>query len=488
MQRIFLLLVLLVLQKNIFSQSDTSSKKWVTLKDNFVLDGYIQTQWAYSTKPDSVWYNSVSAGFFDRFVSNRFSIRRGRLNFTFEKDFVKAKLGMDLTERSFGITDMYVQLTEPWMDAVSLKVGNMEIPFGAELDYSSSKRTSMERSNTIQHLFPSNRDLGVQLALNFPENNKAHGLQFNVGVFNGSSGAVDINKYKDFVLRARFDKVIKNENWEFGAGVSSYFGGHNHISDYSGSGFNEFGVFKVGKNDSLKTAFVLDSTLTATAGSNGLKIDRNYFAVDAHVGAKWAAGKSSIGTEIIFGQQPGRIDRTFFPNNFYSATSYSLTGPQMGVSWPFFAPPIPANPTTVKPVSVPYNTMIRNFFGGHVTFSQSILETGLEVYFRYDWYDPNTEVEGKEISIIQDLSTPALGLSVADIKYQCFSPGIAYNYKDMLRISAQYDIVRNEETNIEGRPIKALTDDDVIPSTGFKTDMKDDVFVLRFQYKFSTKN
>ncbi len=68
------------------------------------------------------------------------------------------------------IKDAYLRFSAPWLkNAVALKGGVYDRPFGFEISYSSSSRESPERSRIFQVLFPGERDLGFGLELQGPE-------------------------------------------------------------------------------------------------------------------------------------------------------------------------------------------------------------------------------------------------------------------------------------------------------------------------------
>jgi hypothetical protein len=460
-------------------------KRWDKVKNMISVTGYVQAEWNYTNKPDSVDLNTMTR-FYERFDNNSFTIRRGRLGLVFEHDITKAMFGFDLTERSMQVTDLFFQITEPWSRTVSAKMGIYQIPFGFETQQPSFKRIFPERSRVVQHLFPTTRDLGASIIIEVPEGKKLHGLKISGSVFNGESRFSETNKYKDFSAAVRYNKKFKNDDIEIGLGASYYNGAVAHFSDYGTNPFNpiEFFVYRIGQNDTGRVAYLRDSVTSVAAGQSGIKITRAYYGADAQINFKWAGGRTHIGTEFIAGQQPGIVPRILDPIGLYRATSYSPTGPQFGVSWVFYANPTPANPTSVQRIRQPYHTLVRKFRGGYVQFAHEIMNTGLTVMFKYDWYDPNVQVKGSDIDIIPDFSKQQLGLSVADIKYQTYGFGLNYRINDFMSVTAYYDLVRNEATNIRGRAFDSGFDDVIFPSPGFLSDVKDDVFTLRMQFQF----
>jgi len=269
----------------------------------------------------------------------------------------------------------------------------------------------------------------------------------------------------------------------FGTGLQGRFehfvvlGRINTVTD-------QFYIFQGIEKTAGDTAyFAADSAFTAKAGRDGVRVPRIYYGVDARIGAKWKGGKTKVSAEFITGKQTSTMARTLDPLRFYTATSYTPRGLVAGVSWVNYAPPTPANPVSVSIQRGATHNFIRKFRGGSISFLHEIMETGLELGFRYDWYDPNTEVGGRDIRIIPSLSE-GLRLSVADVKYQTFSISLNYTVNDYVKFLVNYDIVRNENTSIEPRGVLNDTDDTLTPNWGFIEDQPDDVLTVRMQIRF----
>ena len=80
---------------------------------------------------------------------------------------------------------------------------------------------------------------------------------------------------------------------------------------------------------------------------------------------------------------------------------------------------------------------------------------------KYDWYDPNTAVAGNRIGLG--------GTGITDLSRQAVGFGALWHITDALKLTAYYDIVRNERTS----QIATMS-----------SDLKDNMFTLRLQYKF----
>ena len=81
---------------------------------------------------------------------------------------------------------------------------------------------------------------------------------------------------------------------------------------------------------------------------------------------------------------------------------------------------------------------------------------------KYDWYDPNRKVKES------DIGKPGTNLTVADIRYSTLGVGYAYYMNDNVKLVLYYEFVTNEPTQLPG----------------YTTDIKDNIFTCRIQYRF----
>lgn len=104
---------------------------------------------------------------------------------------------------------------------------------------------------------------------------------------------------------------------------------------------------------------------------------------------------------------------------------------------------------------------VRNFNGAFFYFLQNIVNDKHQLILKYDFYDPNTKLAGNEIGTVANTHG-------ADIRYNTFGFGYTYYINKHIKILAWYDMIRNESTSLDG----------------YTTDLKDNVFTLRTQFKF----
>jgi len=178
------------------TEAFTEMKNVVDGLNRMKLSGYIQAQYVN----DETSVNSLSGPTATR-NKDQFSIRRGRVKFTYQfAPTSRFVIQPDITTSGVVLKDGYVEFTEPWTPwHHTLTAGQFNWPFGFEIGYSSSDREMPERSRVIRTLFPGERDRGIQ----FSGLGMADRFNYKVGVVNGTGTAqsFDFNKRKDIVGR-----------------------------------------------------------------------------------------------------------------------------------------------------------------------------------------------------------------------------------------------------------------------------------------------
>lgn len=370
---------------------------------------------------DSVGVPSFSGGNFAPNVDKRFMVRRGRIKFVYENKLSQYVLQFNATENEVRVKEAYVKFTEPWLQAVSLQMGIFDVPFGFEAPYSSSNLETPERGRMSQTLLPDENDLGGMITFQMPKTSKLNFLKIEAGMFNGTQAkAPDFDFQKDFIGRISVNKTTKSEKIKYSFGASYYDGGVRQSNNFV---YDDIQLLSNGN-----TGFVLQDTLTEKPKGHIAK--RQYIGADVQLSFDFPFGITTLRAEYITGVQPGTSGTTKSPN---------------------------ADPAA--------DTYIRNFDGAYFYFIQNIFQTKHQIVVKYDWYDPNTKVSG------DDIGKSGSKLSKTDLKFTTL--GIGYNYKwdTNVKITLFYDIVTNETS-------KNLV------SSGYYRDIKDNVFTLRFQYKF----
>jgi len=357
-------------------------------------------------------------------------VRRGRVKVAYSGEVTQLAVQIDVTEKGVATKDAYIAFTEPFLKTFGIKAGIFDRPFGYEISYSSSLRESPERGRMSQILFPGERDLGAMLIIQPPKTSKWNFFRIEGGMFAGDGINPDFKQMKDFIGHLTFFGTSKNEFFKWGAGVSYYNGGV-----YQGTKY----IYKMATLDDGETkGFAIDSAST----NLGAYANRGYYGVDAQLTFAFPWGITTLRGEYIMGQQPA------YDGNGSASTN---------------------DPTYYKTAPAK-NTYIRNFNGAYFYFIQDIWKSPVQIAIKYDWYNPNTEVSGDNIKPTYSFNNASFKtyLSSSDIPYATLGLGVNYRFLENLKLCAWYAIVRNQGTMI----------------SGYYTDVKDNVFTLRLQYKF----
>lgn len=191
----------------------------------FKWSGYLQARWetgeasSDSTKVSGSPYTVTSPNL------NRFHVRRARLKLTYDTGALsQAVVYVDAgADRAVKLLEAYVTLLDPWtpLHDHQLTIGQFNVPFGYEIERSSSARELPERSRAENVLFSGERDRGAKLVSQWSER-----LQTSVALLNGGGvnstdfPTTDPTRGKDFVARARWSQGT------FDVAGSYYFGRH----------------------------------------------------------------------------------------------------------------------------------------------------------------------------------------------------------------------------------------------------------------------
>jgi hypothetical protein len=375
--------------------------------------GYVQPQFQWA---DSAGIASYAGGDFPAFTDNRFRVRRGEFKTMFDNGTTQIVANIDITQSGVNVKDVFGRFTEQRWKSLSFTAGIFNRPFGYEVPTSSSLLESPERARMIQILFPGERDGGCMLSFQRPQGSKLNLLKIDLGIFNGSNNANVFDSKKDIIAAIHWNKTNKKETFMYSAGVSYYDGGTANGTKFL---YKNIGVLSNGN-----TGFIVDS---ADGNRNAIS-KKTYTGIDLQTAIVWKAGTTKLRVEYIQGQEPG--------------TSSSNATP------------------SVKPVTDAY---IRQFSGGYAYFIHGIMKTKHQVVVKYDWYDPNTKVNGSMIG------KAGSRLGVADLKYTTLGFGWIYQMNTNVKWTLYYDMVTNEAApNL----------------SGYNHDIPDNVLTVRMQLKF----
>lgn len=395
--------------------------------DHLRISGYMQPQFQYASHKG---IESYAGGDFNKQTDNRFMLRRGRVRFDYAH-FNKRNLPtvqfvfqFDGTERGVNIRDFWGRVFDGKWDVMALTMGMFARPFGYEVNLSSGDREAPERGRMSQILMRSERDMGGMLT--FEPRSKSHPLHYlkvDVGLFNGQglSGPSDFDSHKDLIARvAMKPKAINASGWLLSFGGSILYGGMEQFTK------------KIYKMEGGKADFTVDSTDTNV----GAIAPRQYYGGDAQLvipnGEK--RGSTQFRAEYIRGHQSSTQTDTETPG--------TIPVDKNGAFAPLY---------------------IRPFDGAYFSFLQHLGNPRHQLVLKYDWYDPNRQVKGRQIG-----DASAKYLTPADIRFDTFGFGYVLYFNENMKATFWYDRVWNEGTSLEG----------------FEDDIADNVFTARLQYRF----
>lgn len=387
--------------------------------DHLVIGGYMQPQFQVAGSKGAKGY---FGGDFAPKSNNRFMLRRGRVRFDYahynEKDqpTVQFAIQFDGTERGVNIRDLWGRVFENKWQLFMVTGGMFARPFGYELNLSSSDREAPERGRMSQILMKTERDLGAMVS--FAPRVKNHPLRYlklDIGAFNGQgmTGPNEYDSYKDIIAHIGLKPYPITKKLSLSGGISTLQGGMASPTKY---------IYKIGDGPVGKQ-FIVDSS----ANNTDSKSPRQYHGADMQWKLKTKWGNTELRGEYWFGKQ--------------TATASTSETPGTLTNDPFY---------------------VRKFDGAFICFLQHIVTTSHQLVVKYDWYDPNTSVSGKQIG------QPERKLSPADIKYNTLGFGYVHYFNQNLKLFLWYDHITNESTSLNG----------------YTDDLEDDVFTCRLQFRF----
>lgn len=435
-------LLFIVLQANAQVSTDslntrvTHIEKALKILREFRVIAYVQAQYV---RADTAGARSFEGGDFPSTTNNRFQIRRGRVKLIFDHEgnrgfrIFQFLFQMDMTEKGFQTRDFWGRIIDPWKGWVGLQAGMMDRPFGWEVTSMDDFRESPDRGRMSQIIMPAEKDVGAELVIESPKTSVLANMKYpmhlrlDAGVFNGTGAAAGaFTGRKDFIGRLHICDTIKTSKVDFSiaGGTSMYYGWVMQSTPF---------VYSIAHN--------AENDLVYTVKTDSQGVDKKYYVrryngADIQLTTDYHAGTTILRAEFITGQQPG----------------------------------VATNPTV--PVAVGGDIYLRKFTGVYAYFIQSFkhhLKNNHIIYhdfvFKYDYYNPNTQV--KQTSLNSHIDSR---LNYADIAFHTFGIGYIFRPYDFFQLQVYYDIIKNRATQV----------------TGYTHDAKDNMLVIRAQFKFDT--
>lgn len=369
--------------------------------DRINISGYMQPQLQVANQKGAESYNG---GDFGIHSNSRFMLRRGRIRFDYtrftarDQPSVQFVFQFDGTERGVAIRDFWGRVFENKWQLFSFTAGMFARPFGYEVNVSSSDRETPERGRMSQILMKSERDLGVMGSLE-PRGRSSGWRYFklDLGIFNGQglTGPNEYDSFKDIISRLSLKPYPITRELSVSAGISFLQGGFIQNTKY---------VYHT-DNKNGKKEFIVDSSEDNLYD----EAPRQYRGVDMQWKLKHGWGTTELRSEYWWGTQTATVNETETPGLLLNTPYY-----------------------------------IRKFNGAFFYFLQNIINKKHQIGVKYDWYDPNTELKGKEIG------APGSNISEANIRYDTWSVGYNYYVNEHLKLLLWYDMVNNESTLLPG--------------------------------------
>jgi hypothetical protein len=181
-------------------------------------------------------------------------------------------------------------------------------------------------------------------------------------------------------------------------------------------------IYKIAGVNGGKT-FIADSSIN----NIGRKTPRKYRGFDAQLKIKNTWGKTELRGEYWWGTQTGSANQSSTPGILLNEPYY-----------------------------------VRSFNGAFFYLIQNIINDKHQLILKYDIYDPNTKISG------QNIGTAGTNTHSGDVRYNTWGAGYQYFFDSHIKLLFWYDMIKNENTSLDG----------------FTTDLKDNIFTFRVQFRF----
>ena len=340
--RLFFTLTLLIVGAILLPQQSIHAQTSVT--------GYIHAEWLHFDQSS----NPNGRALFSDAEKSFFQIRRGRIKFSHKRDQFKGVVSGDFNEKGVVVKDAYVGIQALDNDLLNVTVGLFNRP-NYEVELSSSKRESPERSQVVRAFYPKERDLGFKLESS-PKIGSDIQPKIQLALLNGTSRETD--PLKDIASRVTLPLPLGKESK-----VSATIGGSFY---YGGIPQPEDSVVKFEDGNQV-VAYGNGSGSTQGWGN------RMNYGVEAQLAASlFSFGKTSLRGEMLSGVRPSESSR------------------------------IDGSGTEIPTLA------LRNQMGYYLLFVQE-LSKKFALGAKYDLFDRNTDLSGDQVLSAADRQSTVLG-------------------------------------------------------------------------------
>ncbi|MDD3077732.1 MAG: hypothetical protein PHH37_01340 [Paludibacter sp.] len=392
------------------------------------VSGYIQPQFQMGEQSASLKVGTANTDQDGNKIAapfNRFGIRRGRLKFTYDNGGIASGVfQLNITDKP-GLSGATIQLKEAYLNVKDPWINTMGLRAGVF-----DRPFGNEISYSSSLLESTERSKVIQAF--FPEEcdlgamvilQPAKTSQFNFIKFEGGLFAGNAINPETDNKKDFIGHIVASKT--IGSSAKWGFG----VSYYNGGVYQTNNVV-YSMNDNVFTK-------NNNTSNTGAYAKREYYGIDGQFSIETTAGMTQVRAEYMAGTQPG--------------TAKSSTSPNRN-----------ALPEAT-------DTYIRPAGGWYAILVQDLGQTPFSAVVKYDVYDPNTHVSGNEIGVANSYT------SATDLKYSTLGFGALWRINPSLHMQVYYEMVQNEAS-------AELANSDVLKD--YSTNLKDNIFTLRLQFKF----
>jgi hypothetical protein len=389
--------------------------------DKLKISGYVQPQFQVAREKGA---KSFNGGDFATNVNNRFMLRRGRMRFDYVH-FAEAKGPSVQFVFQFDGSEKGFFARDFWGRVMENKYQLFSFTIGLfarPFSYELNLGSGDRESPERGRMSQllMKTERDLGAMVSFEPRKKDHPLRY-LKIDAGLFNGPGLNATADFDSHKDFISRIALKPYPLSKKIT-----FSMAASYFNGGFlqNTKYVYRT-KEVAGEKMFLLDSATT----NKGEIAPRKYYGADAQLKFKHSLGVTELRAEFITGTQ------TATENN--NETPAALLNNNEGY-------------------------YVRKFNGAYFYLLQNIMNSRHQLVIKYDWYDPNTKVKGNEIG------KPGNNINATNVKYSTLGFGYIYYATENLKFVFWYERVSNEKTQLPG----------------YLTDVKDDVFTLRLQFRF----
>lgn len=463
------------------------------------ITGYVQPQWNW-VDGDSL-ANQVNS-------RNAFSIRRGRVKFTHTSHNISAVIYPDITENGVILKEVYATwnaIRSAGNKVLGISMGAMNRPFGYEIGYSSGSREVTERSLAENRLFSGERDLGLQLAFTptFADLKPA----IEIGIFNGSdafgTGPVGALSGANNKMGFGFAAIGTGSAYTIAPGAAD-----SAFKAQVNAALTKEGVLALAANGvaigqpakeligHLRLPFLISDDFSFDIGGSismgGITEPSN--VIGTYTGVNGAIVLANSGTRS--GHAFNNQNHVFMETNrsvigadaqfylsFLPIGGTILKGEMYTGQVPFYGSAFLFTAADVTNLGAPLaSTIYKKVFGFYGMLVQNLTED-LQLAFRYEAFDPNTEVTGENFvtkdgagKVVKLLGVTSNANFGGDLKISTISVDLNIFISGAMRLMLDWDHPMTEQY--------ARVDPNLATNIQEVGDAHDDRFTFRMQYKF----